>query len=217
MLNLPQSTAYNRRFPKQKFYDNLSVSTELKRVFIKQINTIYWRNKIASSTVNVGLGETVEEIEVLEMRLNQRGLDKRILQLIDKKISYNILFLLTFEGEVQAWIGYKEQSQTRARTFKPGTYYHTEWLPMDELILKLDGFTMDAVYESFIRQIAGERLGTDSNEDLNEAVDRDLQRQKLQRDIAALESKVRREKQFNKQVELNCELKRLKKELEDAI
>lgn len=69
------------------------------------------------------------------------------------------------------------------------------------------------MYEGFVRQIAGERLQEQSG-DLKEAIDRDEQRQKLQREIAALENKVRREKQFNIQAALNSELKRLRKELE---
>jgi len=72
---------------------------------------------------------------------------------------------------------------------------------------------LDAVYENLARQISGGRLGTDG--DIEEAVDRDKKRQKLERDITALEKKLLREKQFNKQVELNGELKRHKKELEE--
>ena len=92
-----------------------------------------------------------------------------------------------------------------------GTYYHTQWQPVDKL--KLAGLNMDAVYEGFVRQIAGERL-QDQPGDLKEAVARDEQRQKLQREIAVIENKVRREKQFNIQVALNSELRRLRKELE---
>ena len=44
---------------------------------------------------------------------------------------------------------------------------------------------------------------------IEEAVARDKRRQKLKRSIAALEKKLLREKQFNKQVELIGELKRL--------
>jgi len=51
------------------------------------------------------------------------------------------------------------------------------------------------------------------NGDIDEAVDRDKQRQKLEHEIAALEKKMLHEKQFNRQVEQNMELKRLKKEL----
>ena len=63
-----------------------------------------------------------------------------------------------------------------------------------------------------IREIAGERFGSDG--DIDEAVDRDKRRQELERDITALERKLLRERQFNRQVELNGELKQLRKELE---
>lgn len=45
-------------------------------------------------------------------------------------------------------------------------------------------------------------------------MERENKRQKLQKQITALQTKVRKEKQLNKQVQLNTELKRLKKELE---
>jgi len=217
MLDLPGSTVFNRRIPKQKFYENLSVTAELKRVFVEQINAIYWRNKIAPSTVNIAAGETVAEIEVIEIRLNQPGLDKRVLQLIDREIPYHILFLLVYEEQMQAWIGYKEQSQGGTAAFKPGTYYNTEWQPVNEISLRIDGLSTDAVYEGFIRQIAGERLEDKTGGGLKDAVARDERRRKLQKEITALENKVRREKQFNIQVVLNGELKRLRKELEGLL
>ena len=36
-------------------------------------------------------------------------------------------------------------------------YYHTDWVPEDELRFRVDGLNMDAVYESLVRQIAGGR------------------------------------------------------------
>jgi 23S rRNA maturation mini-RNase III len=211
MLALPKSTAFNRKIPKQKFYDNLPVTPELKRIFIEQISAIYWRNKIAPSTVNIAAGQAVTEIEVIEIHLNQPSLDRRVLHLIDKEIPYHILFLLIYQERAQAWISYKEQSHTGK--FKLNAYYHTQWQPMDKLSLILEGLNMDAVYENFVRQIAGERLQNQTG-DLREAVERDERRQKLQREIAALENKIRREKQFNIQVALNSELRGLRKELE---
>lgn len=215
MMDLPQSTLFNRRIPKQKFYDKLSVTPQLKRIFIGQINTIYWRNKIAPYTVNIASGEYVTEIEVFEIRLNQRGLDKRLLQLIDKEIPYHILFLLTYENETQAWISYKEESRIKSGAFKPGAYYYTEWMLWDELSLDLSGLNMDAVYENFIRQVAGKRLESSANMDIKQDVANDERRQKLQKKIMALEKKVLREKQFNVHVALNADLRRLRKELEE--
>lgn len=66
-----------------------------------------------------------------------------------------------------------------------------------------------------MRQIAGGALQTDSKESLKESVERDEHRQQLQKQICFLQAKVHKEKQLNKQVQLNEELKRLKKELEE--
>ncbi len=214
MLGLPQSTEFNRRIPKQKFYENLIISPTLKRVFVEQIRVIWWRSKIAPSTTNFAAGETVTEIEVFEVCLSAPQLDEAVLRQIDKEIPYHILFLLEYEEQYQAWTAYKEAAGSGTNAFKVGTYYHTDWMEEAALPLKLDGLNTDKVYENFVRQIAGETL-SGGGETLKESVERDKRRQELQKQIAALQVKVRREKQLNKQVQLNAELKRLKKELEE--
>ena len=139
-----------------------------------------------------------------------------MLRQIDREVPYHILFVLTCMGEAQAWIGYKQAAASGANAFKVDTYYHTDWLPEDELSLRLDGLTTDAVYESFVRQIAGDKLdAADAAEDLQASVDRSKEREGLEKRIAALQKKIRTEKQLNRQVEMNAELKRLKRELEE--
>ncbi len=59
--------------------------------------------------------------------------------------------------------------------------------------------------------MAGDSLAPSGGEALQDSVERDLRRQQLQKQIAALENKIRKEKQFNRQVELNAELKKLRK------
>ena len=214
MLGLPKSTEFNKRIPKQKFYDNLTVTPALKKVFIDQIKTIYWRNKIAASTTNLALGTTVTELEVFEVKLNSQLLDDSFLRQIDKEIPYHILFILEYEGKYKAVIGYKEESGGNA-AFKVNRYYTTEWMDEDALPLKLEGLSVDSVYENFIRQIAGDALAASaSGETLKESVDRDEKRQALVAQIAKLQKKIKSEKQLNKQMELNTQLKKLKKELE---
>jgi len=216
VIGLPKSTEFNRRIPKQKFYENISVSPTLKRVFIDQIKVIYWRNKVAATTMNLAAGTTVTELEVFEIKLNGQQLDESVLRQIDKEIPYHILFLLEYDGKYQAWTAYKEAAASGSNAFKVGTYYHTDWLPEDELPLKVDGLSVDKVYENFVRQIAGDALRSETGktESLKESVERDNRRQELEKQIVALQAKVRKEKQLNKQVQLNAELKKLKKELE---
>lgn len=210
MLGFPVSTEFNKRIPKQKFYDNLDVSPTLRRVFVDQIRLVYWRNKLAASTLNIAAGEVVSEVEVFEVRLNEPKLDEAVLKQIDKEIPYHILFILTCDGKAQAWIGYKEATASGSNAFKVNRYYHTDWMPEDELQLRIDGLNMDTVYESLVRQIAGDKLQADSGESLKETVERDEKKKQLEKQIAALEGKMRSEKQLNRQMEINAELKRIK-------
>ena len=214
MLGFPASTVFGKRIPKQKFYENLDVSPALRRVFVEQIRLVSWRNKLAASTLNIAAGEAVTEIEVFEVRLNEPQLDEAVLKQIDKEIPYHILFLLSFNGKVQAWIGYKEATASGSNAFKVSRYYHTDWMPEDALHLYIDGLNMDAVYESLVRQIAGDKLQTDSGESLKESVERDEKKKQLEKQIAALENKKRGEKQLNRQVEMSSELKRFRRSLE---
>lgn len=215
MIGLPKTTEFNKRIPKQKFYENIDVSPALKKVFVEQVKTIYWKNKIAASTTNLATGTDVTELEVFEIHLNSPALDDSLLRQIDKEIPYHILFLLEYHGKYQAWIGYKEAAISGNKAFKVNGYYHTEWLAEDELPLKLEGLNVDAVYENFVRQIAGDKLNVGSaGESLKESVARDEQKQVLMKQITSLQAKIRKERQLNKQMEMNAELKRLRKEME---
>ncbi|HQM01727.1 MAG TPA: DUF4391 domain-containing protein [Ruminococcus flavefaciens] len=201
MLGLPRSTEVNRRVAKEKLYQNATLTPQTREMIKEQIESVIWKNKLADSTVGINAGKDIKEIQVFEVQLRQRELDKRVLPAIAKAIPYKILFILVFGDEAQVWI---EVS---------GTFYNTDWQPLGGFALKFEGLNLDAVYENLVRQISGGRLGTEG--DIEEAVDRDKQRQKLEREIAALEKKLLREKQFNKQVVLNSELKQLKKDLEE--
>lgn len=215
MLGLPKTTEFNKRIPKQKFYENMDISPALKKVFVEQVKNIYWKNKIASTTTNLAAGNEVTELEVFEIRLHTKIFDDALLRQIDRQIPYHILFLLEYQGNYQAWIGYKEAALSGTKAFKVNRYYHTDWLDVEHLPLKMEGFTVDEVYENFVRQVAGDKLKTDTiDESLKESVARDEQKQALQKKIASLQAKIRKEKQLNKQMQLNAELKKLKRELE---
>ena len=215
MLGLPKTTEFNKRIPKQKFYENINVTPALRRIFVEQIKVVYWRNKIAPSTINLEDGNDVTEIEVFEVKLNCIPLDASVLRQIDKEIPYHIIFLLEYEGKYQAWTAYKEKAGSGSNAFKVDIYYHTDWRLEDELGLKLDGLNMDAVYENYVRQIAGDVLHTGVAESLKESVERSKQIQLLQKQIVTLQKKIRKEKQLNRQIELNAELKCLRKEISE--
>lgn len=215
MFGLPQSAQYNKIIPKQKFYDKLPVNSALKRLFIDQIIDISWKYKLAPDTVNLAKGEDVAEIEVFHIRLKTGVLDEKLLLLMDREIPYHLLFILEYDGKYRLCIGYKEAKKTDANKFKVTAYYTTEFMAQDGFRLVIDGLSMDAVYDNFVRQIGAEALNTDKSEAVKDAVARAKRKEVLLKKRAALETKIRNEKQFKVQIKLNEELTELNRQIKE--
>lgn len=211
MLGLPTTTEYNKRIPKQKFYENLSVTPALKRVFIEQIQNVIWANKIAPATISVSEGKEVTEIEVFRICLNTGTLDKSALRQMDKQIPYHILFVLEYNEKYQIWIGYKEIS-VGDNAFKVNKYYHTDWLAKQDLQIRIDGLDMDSIYTNLVRQI-GDIEKNDKT--LGEQIADKEYRERLEKEIARLEKLARAEKQPKKKFDFVQQVKELKAKLEE--
>ncbi|MBR1638800.1 MAG: DUF4391 domain-containing protein [Treponema sp.] len=215
MLDFPESTIVTKRIPKQKFYDNISITPAMKRVFTENIQQIIWNNKIAASTLNLAPGKIVTEIEVFKVELNSKDLNQNVLLQIDREIPYHILFILCFENEVQAWIGYKEEAQGGNNEFKVSAYYHTDWIDEKDFKLEINGLDIDKVYENFIVQIAGNNLYKEADEDLQDAVERSETIKALEKSLETIEKKARLEVQPRRKFELVQQVNSIKKHIEE--
>lgn len=212
MLGLPTTTEYNKRIPKQKFYENLSVTPALKRVFVEQIQNVIWANKIAPATISVSEGRKVTEIEVFRICLNAGTLNESALRQMDKQIPYHILFVLEYNEKYQVWIGYKEVSGGD-NAFKVNKYYHTDWLAEQDLQIKIDGLDMDSIYANLVRQIGGIEKG---DETLGKQIADKEYRERLEKEIEKFEKLARAEKQPKKKFDIVQQIKELKIKLEET-
>lgn len=217
MIQFPKSTAFGRRVPKELFYKNLDVKPELKRLFIDQIKRITWANKISPETMNLTPGENVQEIEVFHILLSGSELDDRVLTLMDRGIPYHLLFILErSDGQCRLSIAYKEAAEKSTAAFQLKECYHTAWMAQDALSLDLTALNMDALYESLVRQIAGEALPSQKDESLRDTVARQQECERIQKQIVKLRAQMKREKRLAKQMELRREIMRLEKDLEES-
>lgn len=210
MLGLPSTTELHRRIPKQTIYDKCKPSPVLKKAFSAQIASIHWRNKIAPEVLNLAAGKEVRELEVFELRLNDGQMDEAVLRLIDRAIPYHILFVLVWEDRMRLALAYKETLDAKSAGVRVERYYYTDWMPVGEVALRLEGLSMDAVYENLVRRIAGDALDGQSAS-LKESVAEQGRRERVEKQIATLEAKIRREKQPKRKFELVQQLRGLQK------
>jgi hypothetical protein len=208
MLDFPQSTYFGKRIPKEKFYLHLEPNYAVQQRFVNEIGSIIWRNKFSAGTLNVAAGKSVVEIDVLEILLKQRPRDGKLLELVDRNLPHHVVFILLHNGLAQAVVHYKEKSGS---CFSILETFRTEWMDYRKLSLSVSGLNLDEVYENFIRQTAGKRL-SESKElgSLRDQILRMQEHEKLERQIRALETKIRNEKQFNRQVEIKEEIRKLR-------
>lgn len=220
MLGLPKSTEFNRFIPKQKFYKALytkkSLPNKTKNYFVKQIKSITWENKIDHTTMNIAKGSLVEEIEVFRVELHDYEIDDSVLYIIDENIPYHILFVFEYNNKKKYLLSYKEISR-EARTINIHKIFQSDWISEDEDLLKFSGISLDDMYENLLNSISNNVLDKFLGDTLKERVLSSIEYEKIQKQVNNLSKKVKKEKQFNRQVELNTELKELNKKISSLL
>ncbi len=200
-LILPNSAKVNKFIPKSKFYAHTSVNTKLKQQFTDQIQKITWQYKLAENTIGITKTTNVTEIQIFELELKQQVIPKNIIKLIQKVIPYPILFILNYQAH-QAYAIVLDSSEQRQE-------YYSDW--DEKLNFSLVGNNLEIVYQSLIKTFI---TTTDThNKPFVEIITTDSKIKELCQEIDRFESKIKKEKQFNKKVTLNQELLKLKKKL----
>ena len=220
MLGLPKSTEFSRFIPKQKFYKDLytkkSLPSKTKNYFVNQVKSITWENKIDYTTMNIAKGKLVEEIEVFRVELYDYEIDDSVSYTIDENIPYHILFVFEYNNKRKYSLSYKEISR-EARTININKIFQSDWISEDEDLLKFSGISLDSMYENLLNSISNNELDKFLGDTLKERVLSSIEYEKIQKQANNLSKKVKKEKQFNRQVELNTELKELNRKISSLL
>ncbi len=214
LYNFPKAAALGRMLAKSKIYDHAAPSSKVKELFVKEVEKIIWSHKLSPTTINLPASDGVQEIQVFSILLRTGELSQEVLHTIDKAIPSPILFELKYGGKTKYAASYKRPSEVDKKKRVVSSYFLSDWMkedgPASELPVLLN---MGALYQSFLTSLSplsfrqGEKLG-----DLAARVD--LLRIK-EREAEKVESRIKREKQFNRRVELNRTLNVLKAEIEE--
>ena len=199
-LKLPETALVNKFVAKTKFYEKASLSSKLQNEFINKIQKIIWKYKIAENTIGISKADNVTEIQVFEIELKEQIIPKNILKVIDKAIPYQILYQFVYKDNIAYGITLKENNIGQ-------NYYFSEW--NEEIIFDFTGIDLEKIYQKLIKAFIPDDVKNQG--DFNAIIDTDNKIKRLEKEIATLDRKIKKEKQFNRKVELNkFLLKRLK-------
>lgn len=214
LFEFPAKAAFGRALPKEKIYAHTKPSRALRDRFVSQVSRIVWQYKLAPETTNLPARPGVPEIQIFDVILKNGELSEDVLRCIDKAIPFPIFFRLVFEDRVKVISAYKRPSDADSAKWVVDGYFETEWLPADAerstLPVALD---LAGLYEQMLRQLMP--LSPRSGETLKAQVERLGWVRVKQKDCQKMESRLQTEKQFNRKVEINSQLRTLRKELEE--
>lgn len=214
LFSYPPQAAFGRTLPKNKLYEKAGANTRLKDLFVAQVDQIGWQYKLAPETINLPDKPGVPEVQVFSIHLKVPELHLDVLRCIDGAVQFPIIFELHFEGSVQAIACHKRPSEADASQWVCSDYFAGNWqasdAPRSPLPMALDLATL---YENLLRQLIS--LPARPQEKLADQVQRMGKLAALQRAIVKIQAQLVKEKQFNRKVSINAQLRQLKTELEE--
>ncbi|MDK9716110.1 MAG: DUF4391 domain-containing protein [Sulfuritalea sp.] len=206
LFDFPPQAKVGRVLPKSKIYLHGRVSTALRERFVRRVEQITWQYKLAPETINLSARGGVAEIEIFDIVLKTDALDEDVLRAIDRAIPLPIVFQLQHGQCTRMAAAYKRPSEAEAGKWVIDSYFASAWQPTTAerrpLPIALD---LHSLYEQLLRSLLPQAARP--GESLPEQVERLARLRSRQNEYSKMEARLHKEKQFNRKVALNAELR----------
>ena len=235
LYRYPSTAKVDKLIPKNKFYQQGNATHRIERLFVEQVESIRWAYKLSPQTINLSDSDTVREIQIFSIISRVESIDNEVLQFIDKLIPSPIIFEIVFEDKIKVIATYKRQSQADSQKVVLGKYYATDWQdPTQREDLPIV-FGIADLYEYFIERLLLATNEASPNVVLIPNIETNLSKTTrkidsieekiahaekvalLTKQINELQKRIYKEKQFNRQVEMNLQLQMLQKQLNELL
>ncbi|WP_426939295.1 DUF4391 domain-containing protein [Pseudarthrobacter sp. S3] len=210
----PISAKFGIRVPKEKFYENGHVTNAVREKFVTEVQRITWAYKLAEVTINLPGSPAVPEVQVFQIDAKMDDVSEPVLTAIDKAIPFPAVFEVTRGfGANRSIRMVAAHKQLSVGAPKLSAHYSTEWQPVDTERQPLPtAITLSSLYTALLGPLIP--VPVRPGEELSALAARLQTVRKLEREITALERKLRTEPQINRKVELRRTLKTKQSELE---
>jgi len=202
MLGLPKATELSKPLTKKAIFEKFKPTPTDRKLFDEQINRLSIVAEISPQTIAIKASADVSSVYIVLITLKTTECDKKNISLLSKRIDQRMVFVLQYADVAQLAVYHVDK------------VFFSEKKPLDEWKLSISGLDLEAVWKNAIAQIGG--IDLSSGADLDEIIAEKKRQEKVQKQIATLESKAMTERQPRKKWELAEEIRRLKIELGGA-
>lgn len=213
LLGYPKETIVNRIVPKTMFYRFMEVNPRMKVHFVNDVVSINWLYKLAPGTLNVTDSPDMKEVEVFVATLKQPDCPSDLFSFVDANMPHHIVFILLHEGNAMLLINYKDWTDPTHTKFHITQSFTSPWVSVSDLSLKIEGQSLQRIYDNFVAQVSG--IGEHKAGAMAEIVALQQEISKAEDNLKALQKKMLKEPQLDRQMQMNKEVKAKRREIEE--
>ena len=236
-LAIPETCRLGKRIFKKLFEENATLTVTDRKALRDDLDVLTWAYTLKPSTVPIQPYQDGEreylEIALLQADLKVRKRVGRLAEVIHRAIPYPVILVFSHDGEVLVSLAHKRFSQAEKRAVVADDFLATGWIgladpspPQQAFLASLRFADLPQTHFYALYSALADRLVALACGDLSGAywlettLERRGQRRArltecraLELRIQGLKAKIRKETQFNRQVELNTQIKQLERQL----
>lgn len=222
-LNLPQNSIFRQFIPKKQFYEHGDLTTTEKNLFVNNIERITLHAQLTRDNTNIPVYKddlrTYEEISVLLLELRSEDSLDRIVQIIMGTIPYPMIVVAKSLNKYCFFGAHQRDNSVEKSKIILEEIYHTDFLKENHnFIDKLDYQNLNkmnfhVLYDEFIQNLIAYNLEKRKIKQVDNQAEVLASIKEKEEKIHLLKNKLRKEKHFNKKMELNMQIKKIEQEL----
>lgn len=201
MFALPNTTEIKKTISKKSIYEKFKnkLTSSQKSKFDNEISKITLINEISEQSTRIPKTENVTGIFVIKVELKTKDYSEKNIVLISKLIEQKLLIALKHEDQYQLCIN-------EAKLFKK------QWSDENDINLEITGTNLEEVWENLVAQVGN--IDIQDGNTLQEQIEIDNEKQKLEKLIQSTEKKAQRESQSKKKLQYYQQIREYEKQLE---
>lgn len=237
-LAFPKSCHLGKRVFKKLFVENAPLTAVDKKSMQNDVDGIMWQYTLKPTTIPIKAYEDSEreyiEVAVLEVAMKNQRSCTRLAEVIHRAIPYPLLVVFSFENSCSLSVAPKRFNQAEKGAIVVEKHFTTDWIDLgnptafDQAFLdslavsELPHTHFLALYSGWVNRfiarecamLSGTFQIAPKSQDHEERRQRLAACHELEARIAELKASLRKELQFNRQVELNTKIKTTEKQLQ---
>lgn len=203
----PSLARFGRVVPKNKFYDHGKITANVRGKFVAEVQRITWAYKLADATIHLRSDPAVPEIQVFSIDAKADDVSDAVLIAIDRAVQFPVIFeIVSGHGGEPRTRMVAAHKQIGGAAPRLSSYFSTDWLPVDTPRVPLPtALDLPGLYGALLAPLMP--VARIPGEPIADTAARVDELRKVEREVAALERRLRNELQFNRKVEIRRQLR----------